>query len=192
MEISSKYERLLKMTDEIDRDLKEVDGNKDILDTVSVKIQSFWNKVKDEENTPEIARLRIQAKFYMKRIKEIAEIYAVKRSTIEEEMRRGRLRTNKISEVDGDSPEDNEFYSIQSSRVDHIISSAMDSIGSLNRQGNIIDSINQKLKLGVRRLGLSSEFIKNMENRFKKDNIIFIILFALTIILIIFFAISLR
>lgn len=184
-------EELESMSLEIEEEIKICERDLKKTGSLVIKTQSFTRLIsKEDPNLERIKVLKKKAIEYQNKAKELSERRTREKKELEQEMEDSKIRAKRISEIKEDGAEPT-FYKEQSSRLDDIISTSMDSLESLRRQGVLIDRINNNLRQGAMRLGVSHETISMIESRFAGDKSLFWILFcgfiALIFILRLFF-----
>ncbi|ORD98622.1 hypothetical protein A0H76_2165 [Hepatospora eriocheir] len=109
------------------------------------------------------------------------------KSKLSKDVNEANITTKRFSEnyMSQDHQTNDEFYSNEGSRIDKIIAKGMDSLENLKRQDVYINSINNRLKGILNRLGVSNTTIADIENRSFGDKTLFIILILSLILLII-------
>ena len=178
-------EELERRAEEIERELKLCESDSRRAGALTVKVQSFHNALRKENpSDPKVKRLQTRSKYFITQARLLSEQAAKEQENIDSEMTASRIRPQRSGEIEYDSQggmstqSDSEFFSEQSTRMDSFISTTMDSIESLKRQGLVINRINDRLRDGLSRIGMSAELIESVEARFGRDRGIFYILFT--------------
>lgn len=189
-------EELRAIAAEIEIELEACEKNLKRVGALSVKIQSFCNMVGRMDHGGSAAEeLRKKARAYAGRVKALGDRRAREQSEFEQEMADSKLSVRKISEAcdpDREVASDKDFYADQTSKLDSFITNTMDSLESLKRQGVYISRVNERLRSGLERLGVSGELIGRIERQYAGDNMLFKVAFAFTVVLVIFLIILLR
>ncbi|KAI5172370.1 hypothetical protein PAEPH01_1734 [Pancytospora epiphaga] len=180
-------DELSKMADEIDIELGMCEKNLKKIGSVAIKIHSFGSILdKQDQNNQNIRQLQVRRRYFHVRAAEFTDQQARERGQMEKEMEDAKIGIKHLSEShDPDSElREREFYSKQSNRLDEFIMSTMDSLDSVKRQGVYIQKINEKLKSGLERLGVSGALISKIEARVSQDKTLFTALFCITLFMI--------
>lgn len=175
------------MARDIERDIEMCEKDLKRVGTLVIKAHSFANLLaKEDPENREVKMLKIKALSYKNKSKELSERRSREKQEFDDELADSRIRTKKITEMSesGRNPGEERFFTSQSSKLDDFISSSMDSLQSLKRQSVYIDRINDTLRQGALRLGISNETLGRIESRFAGDKSLFYILFIGVIILI--------
>lgn len=181
-------EELKIIADELEQELESCEKDLKKTSILLVKIQSFQTMLNKREEDGEIRILRVKAQSFLKKVQQLCQKRNKEKSDLEQEMNDARIRVKKINEACDPDMElkERDFFSKQNEHLDNYILNAIDSIDSLKRQGVYIDRINENLRSGLIRMGVSSAFLNRIESRFKRDKLIFIILFFIIILFILF------
>lgn len=172
-------ENLKSIADEIERELRICAEDLSRVGSLVIKTQSLLNLVaKEDPNSPEVKQLKGRAQAYHNKVKELSERRNRERAEFEQEMSDSKIRTRRITEMSDCSSDTHrtKFVATQTNKLDEFISSSMDSLESLRRQSIHIDRVNDVLKRGAIRLGVSNETLGRIESRFAGDKSLFIIL----------------
>lgn len=176
---------------EIEEEIKLCENDLKKVGSLVIKAQSFVNLLAKEDSSDQAVRqLKGKAMAYQNKVKELSERRNREREDFEQELTDSKIRTKKITEVhdtgtDAVQLSQKQFFSTQTSKLDDFISTSMDSLESLKQQSLYIDRINDVLKRGASRLGVSNETLNRIESRFWGDKSLFII-FLIGIVVLIF------
>lgn len=176
------------MAEEIEQEIQRCEKDLRRVGSLVIKTHSLSNMLaKEDPELKEIKILKIKTNAFKSKVKELSERRAKEKQDLENEMEDSKIRVKRITEVSGDDLEHREssFFSTQSSRLDDFISNSMDSLESLRRQNVFIDRINNNLREGAIRLGMSGSLLANIESRFAGDKSLFIILLLVFIFVVV-------
>ncbi|KAM0681558.1 hypothetical protein GINT2_000217 [Glugoides intestinalis] len=173
------------MASEIEKEIVLCEKDLKKVGSLAIKTQSLLNLLSKEDATNRAVNiLIIKANSYQNKAKELCERRAKEKQELENELVESKIRQKKITEISDTGVEQN-FFVEQTSRLEDFISISMDSIESLRRQSVLVNNINNKLRQGAIRLGISTETLSKIETRFAEDKSLFLILLCLFIILVI-------
>lgn len=184
---SSRVEDLQTMADEIEKEIEACESDLRRVGSLSIKAQSFANMVQKLGLCTEGASLlRAKANSFQNRVRVLSDRRTREKQELEQELEDSKIKYKKITEVRDNALDmhDSEFFSRQSSKLDEFISSSMDSLESLRRQGVYIDRINSTLRSGILRLGVGSDTLHKIESRFAGDKSLFLALMGTLALLI--------
>ncbi|KAL6122904.1 hypothetical protein NUSPORA_00168 [Nucleospora cyclopteri] len=183
MQFSSELDFML---EKLEAELENCLLNNKNIGQFNIKLKAFENlltkmKLSEEENLHYQSLL----KSLKKRSRTIAVEKNKQKMHNEREMRESNLTSRRIEQNINPYRDmaDDDFYRGENSRLDQIVNKGLDSLASLRRQDDLINNVNTKLRSGIKRLGLSEEFINNIENRAFGDKTLFVFLLAFVIIL---------
>ncbi|ORD95137.1 hypothetical protein ECANGB1_2771 [Enterospora canceri] len=178
-----------KILDKIKADLEQCKTNPNIIGALNIRIKSFQSLLDSTNLTPE------EQTFYNSELNRIKNAYkqitsnrAKQRAKLQREMTESNLTIQRIDELTQTqhSMNDDEFYGQQNNKLTTVLNRGLDSLASLKRQDDLLDSINGKIKSTFIRLGLSEEMLKNIEARTLGDKTLFYGLLGFVVLLMIF------
>jgi hypothetical protein len=181
-------ENLKVMASEIEKEIINCEKDLKKVGSLTIKTQSLLNLLAKEDPTnKDVKVLKIKAISYQNKVKELGERRNKEKQEFETELMDSKIRTKKITEINdqGYEMDQSSFFASQNSKLDEFISSSMDSLESLKRQSVYIERINDTLKQGALRMGISNETLSRIESRFAGDKSLFIIM-LISIFLLIF------
>ena len=180
MDASEKYETMEAMANEIEQELEMVQGGNRNAGALTVKVQSFCNMLRrEDQNDPRVRQLGMKGRYFTNQMRSIAEREAQERESLEAEMISSNIKSRGSSYEQEGAGHGDEFYKENTGRIDSFICSTMNSIHSLRRQGAIIERANYNLRGLLTRAGLSSEMLQRIEQRFGRDKALFYFLCGL-------------
>lgn len=180
---------LIEESKRIEEELNKAEENLDYIGGLAISIQSFSKSVRSlDTNLPEAQELLKAADVFNKAILRLTHERSKQRNREKEEMVKSKLSSNEEFMENttvriGPDEGDNSFFSGETNRVNSLLLNAMDVLDSVKKQGNYITSTDQRIRNGLRRLGLSKELIDSIEKRYSADRIIFMLCVAAVIIL---------
>lgn len=175
------YDNLLH---KIKQDLEKCVNQKSGLGALGVKIKSFKDMLNSTNlDTNERNRLSNEITQVYNEFKQLEQERNRQRAETHREMRESNLMVNRTDELHSYSntaqnnpyitATDNDFYKSENSKLDKIISSGYDSLNNLKKQDELLENINDKLKSGLKRLGLSVSVMEKIEKRTLGDKSFF-------------------
>ncbi|ELA42794.1 uncharacterized protein VICG_00109 [Vittaforma corneae ATCC 50505] len=167
------------MANEIENEIELCNKDLKKVGSLVIKTQSLMNLLaKEDPSDKEVKVLKIKASSFQSKARELSERRSKEKQELENELMDSKIRTKKITEMSdfGSEMGQSGFFAAQSSKLDDFISTSMDSLESLRRQSVYIDRINETLRRGAFRLGVSNETLSRIESRFAGDKSLFIIL----------------
>jgi len=185
---SLEFEDLNKMADEIEDELGVCRNDLRKIGTLNIKAQSYMNILsKQNQNTKEFNLLKERGEHIQNNIKVLSDLRKKEKQELEQEMSDSKINFKRITEARDSSSNvsESDFFHGQSSRLDRIIHSSMDSLESIKRQGNMINSVNDTLRRSFIKLGAGSDLLQKIESRVAGDKSLFLMLICILIALII-------
>jgi len=181
---------LQSMAVEIEEEIKMCEHDLKRVGSLVIKAQSLANLLAKEDPTDQAVRqLKGKAAEYQNKVKELSERRNREREDFAQELTDSKIRVKNITEVQDSSADlaqisQKQFFGAQSSKLDDFISTSMNSLESLKQQSVYIDRINDVLRRGASRLGVSNDTLSRIESRFVGDKSLFIIfLFGIVVLI---------
>lgn len=177
------------MAKEIEEEIHHCETDLKKVGSLVIKAQSFANLLaKENSGDSEVKQLKEKSRVYQNKVKELSERRNKERADFEQELVDSKIRTKNITEMQDTCASvsvvtQKQFFSTQSSKLDDFISTSMDSLESLKKQSIYIDRINDVLRRGATRIGVSNETLTKIENRFAGDKSLFFIFIGAIIIM---------
>lgn len=183
----SHVSELNKICTKLEEELKDCHQDLKRVGNLNIRSQSLRNMIeKLEEDGDEIRKLKSRSHRIQSKVKNLSDLRTKEKNEMEEEMISSNIRYKKITEASesGIHLSDKEFFLQQTNKLDDFLSSTLDSIKSLEKQGGYIDRINKSLRNGLVNFGVAGDVLHRLESRFAGDKSLFIILICLLVLLI--------
>ncbi|KAH9411062.1 hypothetical protein HK407_08g13360 [Ordospora pajunii] len=171
--------KLIEEANAIESDLKDCESTFENIGGLAIRVQSFSRAVHGlEHETSQTRYLRKQADMFNKRLVKLGSLRTKQKDEMNEELMHAKIKPEKeyMESTEGLPQEmatDSDFFSSSTKRINDVLMNAMDAFETVKRQNVYISRTNDRIKIGLSRLGLSKQIIDEIDKRYLSDKFLF-------------------
>lgn len=171
----------------IERELEECEKTLENIGSLAIRIQTFARDVRGlDPDDPEAERLDKQADVFSKAVLRLGSQRSRHKKEEQDEMRRSNIDFRREYMENTSMPQratDEDFFSSSTQRINDVLMNAMDAFDTVRRQNVYINRTSERIRTGLRRIGLSKQLVDQIDRRYLSDRMVFIAGVVLTVLL---------